>query len=309
MSNVSIERSIIIDAPREKVWQAITNPEQIVQWFVPNLPGAQMKHSEGGKVAVYLGEMGVDFMVLDINAPSHQATYRGLPDGLLFSTYSLKEEKDGTRVTVHMDGFDALPKDSRQDRIEHSSTGWENTLKNLKAYSEGTDLPFPQAFVGPLFGFWREDKKTISIERSIWMKASPQRVWQAITDPKQFQQWFSPNTDWQLSALEVGGRYYVYNEETKAETYVEVIEVLDPPNQLIMRHIPDPPNTLVTRTIYTLTEENNGTRLTLTNTGYEAEPVDTRWGPMEQNTFGYGMMLQNAKAFVEGQPLPFPWGF
>jgi hypothetical protein len=30
---------------------------------------------------------------------------------------------------------------------------------------------------------------------------------------------------------------------------------------------------------------------------------------MEENAFGFGMMLSNIKALVEGAPLPMPQGF
>jgi len=60
---------------------------------------------------------------------------------------------------------------------------------------------------------------------------------------------------------------------------------------------------------YILTEEHGGTRLTVTLSGYEQEPNDTRWNNLERDTFGFGMMLQNTKAYIEGQSLPYPGGF
>lgn len=30
---------------------------------------------------------------------------------------------------------------------------------------------------------------------------------------------------------------------------------------------------------------------------------------MEQNAFGFGMMLENLQAFVDGRSLPYPQGF
>jgi hypothetical protein len=38
-----------------------------------------------------------------------------------------------------------------------------------------------------------------------------------------------------------------------------------------------------------LEEENGGTRLLLTYTGYEQEPKETRHLNIEQNAFGFGM--------------------
>jgi carbon monoxide dehydrogenase subunit G len=64
MKNITIERSIWIDAPRERVWQAITALDQIVQWLVPNLPGAEMKRDDSGKVTIHLGPMIADIFTL-----------------------------------------------------------------------------------------------------------------------------------------------------------------------------------------------------------------------------------------------------
>jgi uncharacterized protein YndB with AHSA1/START domain len=309
MSNLIVERTISIAAPQATVWETITAPEKIVQWMVPNLPGAQMKRDDNGNIAVYLGEMGVDFMVQETLEPPQRVTIRSLPERLITVTYQLTEEDGHIQVTVTMSGFEALPATSREDRMLLSGTGWERALKNLNAYIGGADLPFPQAYVGPLFGYWRAPEERLAIERSIWIDAPRTRVWQALTDPKQYQAWYSPNTPWELSALEVGGRYYVYDTENEIETHVGIIDVLDAPSQFVTRTLPEPPEMVVKDTAYTLTEENGGTRLILTLTGYEPEPEATRWHRMEENAFGFGMMLQNTKTYVEGNPLPFPWGF
>ena len=43
-----------------------------------------------------------------------------------------------------------------------------------------------------------------ALERSIWIAAPRERVWRAITDPAQTQQWFSPPTPWAMDKLDVG---------------------------------------------------------------------------------------------------------
>lgn len=309
MHATTVERSITLNAPREKVWDAITNLEQLAGWFVPNLPGMPMSQDESGKVTLHLGEMGIELMVMEVIEPNRKVTCRSFPDDLLAVTWTLDDQGSGTRVTVTLAGLEALPENARQDRLNLTGDAWDKTLKNLKAYIEGAELPFPTAYVAPLFGFWREPKKTLGIERSIWIKASRERVWKAVTDPKQIQAWFSPNTEWHLSALELGGRYYTLDAETNAENYAETIELLDPPNQMVTRSMPVPPETAPKDRTYILTEENGGTRLTLIYTGYEPEADEIRWNNMEQNTFGFTMMLQNLKAYIDGQPLPAPGGF
>ena len=207
-----------------------------------------------------------------------------------------------------MSGFEALPADAREDRMKPSGAAWEKALANLKAHVAGTQLPFPQGYVAALFGFRREAKETFAVERSIWIAAPRERVWHAITDPAQVEKWYSPGTSWRLSALEVGGRLFVPNEETGAEMYTQVIELLDPPQRLVLRSAPQPPAT-VEVTVYSLQEEHGGTRLIITHSGYELVPEEMRWSAMEQNAFGFGMMLENVKAHIEGKSLPYPGGF
>ncbi|MGH8247860.1 MAG: SRPBCC family protein, partial [Gammaproteobacteria bacterium] len=297
MEQLTVERNIWIDAPRERVWQALTDPERMAQWFLPPSLGAEMKRDDRGKVFVYLGEMGVPIALFEEIDPPMQFTSRSLPDRLLATTFTLEEEKGGTRITVTMFGFEALPADARQDRLHPSGTAWEKALENLNAYIGGRELPYSQGYVAALFGYRREAKEQFAIERSIWIDAPLERVWRAITDPKQIQQWFSPTTPWELSALEPGGRLYVQDAETGAEMYVQVIELLDPPHRLVTRSEPEPPET-IHMTTYTLEEEDGGTRLTLTYSGYVLEPEVSRWINMEQIAFGLGMMLENLQAHV-----------
>jgi uncharacterized protein YndB with AHSA1/START domain len=308
MDQLTVERSIWIDAPREQVWQAITDPAHLAQWFLPPALGAQMKRDASGTFFVCMGPMEIPIAFQEAPKQPRQVTSRSLPDQLFATTYLLEEENGGTRVRVTMSGFEALPADVREDRMKPSGAAWEKALANLKAHVAGTELPFPQGYVAALFGFRREAKETFAVERSIWIAAPRERVWHAITDPAQVEKWFSPGTSWRLSALEVGGRLFVPNEETGAEMHTQVIERVDPPHRLVLRSAPEPPAT-VEVTTYMLQEEHGGTRLTITHSGYELVPEEMRWSAMEQNAFGFGMVLENVKAYLEGKSLPYPGGF
>jgi uncharacterized protein YndB with AHSA1/START domain len=169
-------------------------------------------------------------------------------------------------------------------------------------------LPFPEGYVAALFGYRRESEKSFAVERSIWIAAPRERVWSAITDPVQLESWFSPGTSWNLTALEVGGRLFVPDPETGAETNVQVIQLIDPPQRFVTHSLPASPGSSEV-TAYLLQEERGGTRLTITNSGYELLPDDGRWSAMEQNAFGFGMMLENLRAYLESKDLPTPSGF
>jgi uncharacterized protein YndB with AHSA1/START domain len=308
MSEMTVERSIWIAAPRARVWQAVTDPEQIAQWLLPPMLGAQMSRDDGGTLSVLMGPMAVPVAMLEIVEAPRQAISRSLPEKQLATTYTLAEENDGTRVTVTMSGFEALPRAAAQERLAPSGQGWAKALLNLKAYVEGAELPHPEGFVTMLYGFRREAAQAVSIERTIWIKAPRERVWAAITDPAQIQRWFSPNTPWRQDKAGVGGRLAPYDPETGKDITAEIVDVFDPPSRYVTHTDAEAPSVPHVST-WTLTEENGGTRLTLTYSGYELDPEEMRHSSMEQHAFGFGMMLDNLRAYLEQTELPYPFGF
>lgn len=90
--------------------------------------------------------------------------------------------------------------------------------------------------------------------------------------------------------------------------YTQVIEVVDPPREFVTRSLPTPPE-LSYVSQWVLEPEKNGTRLFLAFFAHEYNPADATSELMEQHAFGFGMMLQNIRASVQGDPLPMPDGF
>src|SRR6266542_3297258 len=134
MASISVERSIWIAAPRERVWQAVMEPDQVAQWFLPPALGAQLRRDDSGKLSVLMGPMAVELAALNEIDPPRHMTSRGLPDNLIAAAYALVEEKGGTRVTVTLTGFGALPAAAAQERLGPTGAGWEKALQNLKAF-------------------------------------------------------------------------------------------------------------------------------------------------------------------------------
>jgi uncharacterized protein YndB with AHSA1/START domain len=306
MEKPAVERSIWIEAPRESVWQALTDPEHLERWLLPTAMGMRLKRDDRGKISVLMGPMETDLALFEAVDPPRRVAFRNLPDRLLASTYTLEDERGGTRVTLALTGLESLPEDAAQERVGPSGVAGERALENLKAYTKGMELPHSDGFVAGLFGYRRETRQTFAVERSIWIAAPRERVWRAITEPAQLEKWFSPGTPWHGTGLEVGGKMFVRDPDTGAEMYTQVIERIDPPSQLVTRSAPPE---VAYSTTWTLREENGGTRLTITHAGYELAPQDGRWASMEQNAFGFGMMLTNLAAYVEGDSLPQPQGF
>src|SRR5687767_1708177 len=114
MNQLTVERSMWIDAPREQVWRAVTDPERIARWLLPPALGAQMKRDDGGTLFVCMGPMEIPVAIQEAPQAPQQVTTRSLPEQQIATTYLLEEANGGTQVTVRMTGFEALPADARE---------------------------------------------------------------------------------------------------------------------------------------------------------------------------------------------------
>ncbi len=135
---MTIERSIWIAAPRERVWQAVTDPAQIAQWFAPGTSFSQ----KGNTICMRRGEMDIEVALIELVDPPRQIITRNLPNRSITTTYTLEEENGGTRFTVTETGFESLSEDARKERLEQDDKGWEMALENLKAYLDSGSLPY-----------------------------------------------------------------------------------------------------------------------------------------------------------------------
>jgi uncharacterized protein YndB with AHSA1/START domain len=142
MEKLMIERSIWIDAPRERVWQAVIDPVQIAAWFAPGIDFLQTDKT----ISIQLNGEYVAVAEIEVIDPPNQLTTRNLPDRTKTTTYKLVEEGKGTRFTVIESGFENLPAEERQPSFDQDMNGWGLALENLKAYMEGRSLPTPGGF-------------------------------------------------------------------------------------------------------------------------------------------------------------------
>jgi uncharacterized protein YndB with AHSA1/START domain len=142
----------------------------------------------------------------------------------------------------------------------------------------------------------------IAVECSIWIAAPPERVWQAVTEPEQLAQWFAPGSPWEIPQLEVNTTVKFHN--TATEILLATIQTADPPQQFILRWEPEEDGTILT-TSFLLEEENEGTRVTIRETGFETLAADIRQSRVEQTAAGYGMSLENLRAYLMSEPVPY----
>lgn len=151
-----------------------------------------------------------------------------------------------------------------------------------------------------------EMEQTIAVERSIWIAAPRERAWHAVTEPEHLDQWYAAYYRWDIPSLQVGTTVKFYNKDDDTDVQIATIEIFDPPRQFTLRWQPDkqyPAMTLVTT--FMLEEENGGTRVTISESGYEAIPDDERQQWFDATANGYTMSMENLKAHLEGRDLPY----
>lgn len=142
------KHTMSLPAPIERVWQAITDPKEIQQWFSPTTPWAVTTLQPGGKIYAigYESEAGV---IQRVEAP-HTFEYRwdSMPPAdplTTVTTYELREDGENTRVTfTETVSSDTIPEAERQKRITDTEDGYKKAFKNLEAYLTRQDLPFPE---------------------------------------------------------------------------------------------------------------------------------------------------------------------
>jgi uncharacterized protein YndB with AHSA1/START domain len=141
MQKFAVERTIWIAVSREHAWRAITEPAQLERWYAPGCPWDIPSLHVGTTVKFYHTDTEILLATIEVVAPLRQLTLRWLPDQIypattLATTLLLAEENGGTRVTIIEIGYESLPGEVRQHRLDESAEGYSASLEQLKAYLE-----------------------------------------------------------------------------------------------------------------------------------------------------------------------------
>jgi uncharacterized protein YndB with AHSA1/START domain len=140
-----IEREIIIDAPQDRVWAALTEPGHLSRWFGDS---AEVDLTPGGKAAFGWSDYeATHHAVIELVEPPGFLSYRwARPAGAAVTSgnstvvaFTLTESGPGcTRLTVVEAGFTSLDggQDEQGTAVQENTEGWHRELSELKAYAE-----------------------------------------------------------------------------------------------------------------------------------------------------------------------------
>jgi uncharacterized protein YndB with AHSA1/START domain len=128
----------VYDAPKEKVWQALTDENKMRTWYFPQLKkfrpfvGYQFEFTNDG--SPYQKEWRVT-QLIDRNKMAHTWSYTGYP-GCSEVTFEIFEEGDKTRLKLTHTGLGSFPGDPHFARHRFED-GWKNIIgHNLKYFLE-----------------------------------------------------------------------------------------------------------------------------------------------------------------------------
>jgi len=140
MNNTPVVIERTVNAPVAKVWQAITDKEQMKEWYFDLKefkaePGFEFQFEGGTEEKSYLHLCKITDVIIEKKL-SYSWRYDGY-EGISFVTFELFPEGDKTRVKLTHEGLESFPASIKDFARENFEAGWTDIIgKNLPEYLE-----------------------------------------------------------------------------------------------------------------------------------------------------------------------------
>ena len=129
----------IFDSPRQEVWKAITDHDQMIEWFFENIPN--FRAEEGFHTKFLIENEGRQFThlwtiteVIPDKKIVYDWRYKEYP-GIGKVTFELSEKDNQTLLTLTNEGLESFPNDIDEFKEESCRGGWNYFInQRLKAY-------------------------------------------------------------------------------------------------------------------------------------------------------------------------------
>ena len=144
VSTDRIHKTMVIKAPKSRVWRALTNADELSQWFGVNLKGCTFAPGQAARGPITIeGYRHVVFEVLvEQMVPERLFSWRWHPYAVdpnvdyskeprTLVVFELEDMSGGTKLTVVETGFDLLPVHRRADALKMNDEGWAEQLQNI----------------------------------------------------------------------------------------------------------------------------------------------------------------------------------
>jgi uncharacterized protein YndB with AHSA1/START domain len=143
-----IDRTIELNASPDRVWDALTNAEELAAWFQVTIEGGMVPGGEVWMTSVHPAHAGMRFPVriAEMTRP-HRVVWEWHPGEVdpavdysreprTTVTFVLEPSGRGTRLSVSETGFDAIALALRAKAYKDNSEGWAEVLVWLQKHVE-----------------------------------------------------------------------------------------------------------------------------------------------------------------------------
>ena len=144
-----IEKKTVLEAPRARVWRALTDAAEFGSWFGVKLEGSFVQGRSIHGTITHPGyeHLKAELMIETIEAERYFAfrwhpnatdpaiDYSSEPTTLV--EISLAESPGGTELTIVESGFDGIPEARRAAAFRGNGEGWAIQLVNLERHVAG----------------------------------------------------------------------------------------------------------------------------------------------------------------------------
>ena len=136
-----IKVEVVLNACVDAVWDAITNPDEMKQWYFDNIPAfkaevgftTQFMVESGGKSFTHIWEVTKVLPKKEIKYNWSYEEYQGLG----FVSFKLASQGERTFLSLTNGGLETFPQDIPEFTRESCVAGWEFFIKkNLPKYLE-----------------------------------------------------------------------------------------------------------------------------------------------------------------------------
>lgn len=142
-----IERKVMINAPRSRVWRAVADAGEFGDWFGVSFKGKKFvagKYTQGKITYPGYEHLTMDVLIEKIQ-PEQLLSWRWHPAAIdpkvdysdeptTLVVFELQEVQGGTLLSVVESGLDKIPLARRADVFRMNSSGWDEQMENIKKH-------------------------------------------------------------------------------------------------------------------------------------------------------------------------------
>src|SRR3984885_8036714 len=142
-----IERTILLKAPRSRVWRALSNAADFGAWFGVDFKGKAF--AAGKPVQGKITYPGYEHIVMEVQIeriePERLLSWRWHPaaidptvdyshEATTLVVFQLEEVEGGIMLSVVESGLDKIPLERRATVMRLNSSGWGQQMENIKKH-------------------------------------------------------------------------------------------------------------------------------------------------------------------------------